>query len=71
MPNAGATLIIFSPDRKIVGAILLLGVYPRITCTCGPKTWIGIIIAALCIITQIWKQPKCPLTRRWGSLDVK
>ena len=53
-------------DLSFDPVIPLLGIYPK-----EPKTLIQknisipIFIAALFIITKIWKQPKCPLVDEW------
>ena len=47
-------------------SIPLLGIYPKTTKTLIWKdTCIPMFIAALFIITKIWKQPKCTPTEEW------
>jgi hypothetical protein len=46
--------------------ILLLGIYPK-ECKIGynRETCTPMFIAALFIITELWKQPRCPTTDKW------
>jgi hypothetical protein len=46
-------------------AILLLGIYPDDVPTCNKDTCSIMFIAALCIITRSWKEPRCPSTEEW------
>ena len=44
------------PDNP---AIPLLGIYPDDAPTCNKDTCLTMFIAALLIISRIWKQPRC------------
>jgi hypothetical protein len=46
-------------------AIPLLGIYSEDAPTCYKDSWTSMFIAALFIITRIWKQPRCPSTEEW------
>ena len=47
-------------------AIVLLGVYPKELKTyIYPKSCTQMIIVALFIIAQAWKQPRCPSVGEW------
>ena len=47
-------------------AIALLGIYPRDTGVLMDRgTCILMFIAALSIIAELWKEPKCPSTDEW------
>ena len=45
--------------------IPLLGIYPEYALTCNKDTCSTMIIAALFIIAECWKEPRCPLTEEW------
>jgi hypothetical protein len=46
-------------------AIPLLGIYPENAPTCNKDTCFIMFIAALFIIAQSWKEPRCPSTKEW------
>ena len=46
-------------------AIPLLGIYPENVPTCNKDTCFIMFIAALFIIAQSWKEPRCPSTKEW------
>ena len=46
-------------------AIRLLGIYPEDVPTVRKDTSSTMIIAALFIIAECWKEPRCPLTEEW------
>jgi hypothetical protein len=46
--------------RKLDIAILFLGIYPEDTLTSNKDTSSTMLIPALCIIPQNWKEPRCP-----------
>ena len=46
-------------------AITLLGIYPKELKTCPHKSLQMMFTAALFIIAQTWKQPRCPLIGEW------
>jgi hypothetical protein len=45
--------------------IPLLDIYPEDAPTCNKDTCSTMFIAALFIISRIWKEPKCPSTEEW------
>ena len=46
-------------------AILLLGIYPKDAQSCHKDMCSTMFIIALFVIARTWKQPKCPLTKKW------
>jgi hypothetical protein len=53
-------------DLPFEPAIPLLGIYPK-KCSSGYSkgTYIPMFIAALFIISTLWKQPRCPTNNEW------
>ena len=46
-------------------AIPLLGIYPNDPHQCNKDIYSNMFVAALFVISGIWKQPKCPSTEEW------
>ena len=56
----------FKIELSCDSAVPLLGVYPEYLKSVPPRDICNpLFIAALFIITKIWKQPKCPSTNKW------
>jgi hypothetical protein len=46
-------------------SIALVAIYPEDAPTCNKDTCYTMFIAALIIIAQNWKEPRCPSTEEW------